>query len=202
MVVGEQSVIRWAIRRLLEEEGMLVVGEADSLAEAVKLSSIQEPDVVMIDLQLDNNGIDITRKLAKDCGRRVLALTSDDDQDGLDEFIAAGGKGLVLKTSPVKEIPTAIRAVADNRVWISPSISSSSKRNPQRGKDEQVLSNREREVAILIAKGLSSSQAASKLYVSLNTIETHRYRIFRKLGIHSRAELVDYVIKQGLITRR
>ena len=202
MVVGEQSVIRWAIRRLLEEEGMLVVGEADSLAEAVKLSSIQEPDVVMIDLQLDNNGIDITRKLAKDCGRRVLALTSDDDQDGLDEFIAAGGKGLVLKTSPVKEIPTAIRAVAGNRVWISPSISSSSKRNPQRGKDEQVLSNREREVAILIAKGLSSSQAASKLYVSLNTIETHRYRIFRKLGIHSRAELVDYVIKQGLITRR
>ncbi len=180
---------------------MSTVGEAVSLAEAIELSNIQEPDVVLIDFQLDDYGIEITRQLARDCGRRVLALSDGSGRDQIDEFVAAGGMGFVLKTSPVKDILTAIRAAVDNRVWISPSASNPSNTPSQRGTNEQVLSAREREVAVLIAKGLSSSQAAAKLYVSLNTVETHRYRIFRKLGIHSRAELVDYVMKHGLITR-
>lgn len=181
---------------------MSIVGEASSIAEAVDLANIQEPDVVLIDLMLDDeNGIEATRKLAREGGRRVLALSDYTGPDQLEGFFAAGGAGFVSKTSPVKEISTAIRAALDNRRWISPSLSTPVNASGQTSKEGPMLSAREREVAVLIAKGLSSTQAASKLYVSRNTVETHRYRIFKKLAIHSRAELVDYVMRHGLITR-
>lgn len=201
LIVEAQPVVRWALRRYLEEQGMSAIGETCSAVEAVDLANIHEPDFVLMGLDpTDGSGIEATRILTRDHGRRVLAFSERDSPDQVEAFLAAGALGFVSKASPVKDLMTAIHATLDNRQWIPSQSAMLHQPGRSRKKDSPVLSSREREVAVLIAKGLSSSQVAAKLYVSLNTIETHRYRIFRKLSIHSRAELVEYVFRNALIS--
>jgi len=193
--------VRWAIRSFLEEHGISTVGEASTAAEALDLAAIHEPDIIIMDLSLeDGSSIEATRTLSHDRGYRVLAFSAYDTPDCVEAFMQAGGAGFVSKAAPVKELITAINAAMDDRQWISPKLRVDQPvKKREEGKQKSDLSDREKEVASLIAKGLSSSQIADQLYVSLNTVETHRYRIFKKLQIHNRAQLVDYALQNGLL---
>lgn len=203
LIVEDHSIVRWAVRSYLEQHGMTVVGETVSAAEAVDLATLHEPDVVLMDLVLeDGNGIEATRAISRSGSAKVLAFSAYDSPDRVEAFLRAGGSGFISKTSDVKDLLTAINAVLDDRRWLSPQISAVTQRGSMRRKKKPALSSREQEVAVLIAKGLPSSQIAGRLFVSLNTIETHRYRIFKKLEMHSRTELVDYVLKHNLMGPR
>lgn len=197
LIVEDHSVVRWAVRSFLEHHGVKIIGETASAAEAVDLAAREEPDVVLMDLATEDAGaIEATRAINRARSGRVLAFCSHGSPDQIDVFLRAGGSGFISKSSPIEDLLAALNAVADDREWIpADAISQSS----LRGKHKSVLSDREREVAVLVSKGFPSSQIAARLFVSINTVETHRYRIFKKLDIHSRAELVDYVLKHNLM---
>lgn len=203
LIVEDHSIVRWAVRSYLEQHGMTIVGETGSAAEAIDLATLHEPSVVLMDLVLEEgNGIEATRAISRSRTAKVLAFSAYDSPERMEAFFRAGGSGFVSKTSDIKELLTAINAVMDDRRWVSPQVSHMVERTSIRRKKKPALSSREQEVAVLIAKGLPSSQIANRLFVSLNTVETHRYRIFRKLEMHNRAELVDYVMKHNLMGNR
>lgn len=198
IVVDGYPVVRWGVRRFLErQDGVEVLAEASTVSEAKELLSRHHPDVAILDLMLlDTESADELRDLLRVTNRRLLAFTAHDGWQSVEEFLAAGGLGFVSKRAPINDLAEALRAVADGRQWISPSI----RRVAQTNADDpaQDLTPREREVAVLIARGSTSKQIADQLCVTIKTVESHRYRIFKKLGIRRSAQLVDYVIKSGL----
>ena len=198
LIVDEQPIVRWGIQHFLQTQQIRVIGEAQSLSEALVTLQHLEPDVIILDTILpDADIVTALQKLTTDKPRRILAFSSKDSWDYVEKFINAGGLGFVPKRTEPDELVSAIIAVASNQPWISPSI-----RKITTGKthvSDIKLSKREREVVVLIARGLTSRQIADQLCVSLKTVETHRYRIFKHLNIQSRAELVNFAFEHGLL---
>ncbi|MCE5314686.1 MAG: response regulator transcription factor [Armatimonadota bacterium] len=199
LIVDEQPVIRWGLQHFLENQANIkVLGEAASISEAFDKVYALKPQVVIIDAWIPGeDGIAATHEFARNTNSRILAFSSRETWDCVESFLNAGGIGFVTKRCPPDEIISAIRAVAVGQRWISPilrKICSRTHRNSKLG-----LSPREQEVASLVAHGLTSRQIADQLCVSLKTIETHRYRIFKQLKITTRSELVNYAIENGLL---
>lgn len=202
LIVDEHPVTRWGLTHFLETRRNLnVVGEAGSAVEARRQIRLLEPDVVIMDIVLpDADGISFVREIAIAGRRKVLAFSAADTWDRVDKFIQSGGLGFVTKRCAPDELILALEAVCNNRRWISPSLRSATTGAQSSSKRRDLaLSPREQEVAALVARGLTSRQIADQLCVSLKTIETHRYRIFRELQITSRAQLVSYALQNGLL---
>lgn len=198
LIVDEQPIVRWGLRHFLETQQIRIVSDVESLSEALDKLQEDEPDVIILDTSLpDTDTISATKELTKDKPRRILAFSSKESWEYVEKFINAGGLGFVSKRCPPDELITAIRAVANNQPWISPAMRKIASGN--KNKTELNLSPREREVVALIAHGYTSRQIADQLCVSIKTIETHRYRIFKHLNIKSRAELVNFAIQNGLL---
>ncbi|MHB9037982.1 MAG: response regulator [Armatimonadota bacterium] len=200
MVVDEHPVTRWGLQHFLESQANIhVVGEAASIREALGQVYSLKPQVIIIDAWIPGeDGIAATRELANYGNTRILAFSSRETWDCVESFLGAGGLGFVTKRCPPDELISAVRAVACGRQWISPCLrnvaaSSHDKTSAKR------LSAREQDVACLVARGLTSRQIADQLCISLKTVETHRYRIFKHLKISTRAELVNHVIESGLL---
>jgi len=200
LIADEHPVIRWGLRHFLEtQRDLRVLGEADTLAETLELANRFAPDVIIMDLLLpDNDTAQATRRAVHESGARVLAFSARDTWDCVEKFMGQGGAGFVTKRCSPEELVAAVRAVAAGRQWISPDIRKSSAPSGQT-KSAVVLSPRECEVAALVARGFTSRQIADQLCLSLKTVETHRYRIFKELHIKSRAELVSYVMEHDLL---
>ena len=199
LIVDEQPIVRWGLHHFLETQRIQVVGEAESLAEALDQLQNIEADVIILDTTLpDADIISATRELTRDKPRRILAFSSKESWDFVEKFVNAGGMGFVTKRCPPDELISAIKAVADDQQWISPSMRKVA--SGKSGENPLNLSPREREVVALITRGFSSRQIADQLCVSIKTIETHRYRIFKNLNIKNRAELVNFAIENGLNT--
>lgn len=202
LIVEEHPVTRWGLRHFLEtRNNITVVGEASTASEARVAISKLKPDVVILDIILpDGDGIELTKEIALENIRRVMAFSAADTWDRVEKFLQAGGLCFVTKRCPPEEFIQALDAVAQNRKWISPSLRNAKPPSAaDRIKHEHSLSPREREVVALVARGLTSRQIADQLCVSLKTVETHRYRIFRELQIKSRAQLVSYAIQNGML---
>lgn len=201
--------MREGLKSLLARESDLeVIGEADNGRHAVQYAKDLAPDVILMDLTMpEMNGIDATRRIVSECpGPRVLALSMHSDRRFIEEALAAGAQGFLLKDCAFDELVGAIREVVAGRFYLSPRIAGVVVRNflGSRGRTAASpvarLSPREREVLQLIAEGKNTKEVAFTLDVSVKTIETQRSQIMKKLKTSSIAELTKYAIREGLTT--
>ncbi|MCE5198604.1 MAG: response regulator transcription factor [Armatimonadota bacterium] len=203
LIVDEHPVIRWGLNHLLEAKSDFhVLGETASISEAIDQAYALRPDVTIMDICMGNGkAFAAVEQLCMEGITRILAFTERETWDCVETFLATGGTGYISKRCPPDELLLALVAVSEGRPWISPSLRRvADATGDKHGSASQDLSPREREIATLVARGLTSRQIATQLCVSLKTVETHRYRIFKELQISSRAELVNYVIENGLLS--
>jgi len=169
------------------------------------------PDVVVMDVRMPAmDGIEATRQIAASgqaIAPRVLILTTFDLDEYVFEAMRAGASGFVLKSRPLEELLTAIRVVAAGEALLAPSVTrrliahfAGQARSPvKRRTDLELLTEREREVLVLVAGGLSNAELADSLHVSMPTAKTHVSRILTKLGARDRAQLVMIAYESGLV---
>ena len=207
VLADDHRMIRDGLRALLDDEdGLEVVGEADTGRQAVELVRQCSPQIVVIDIDMpDLNGIEATRQIKAEFPRvKVIALSMHGDRKFISRMLQAGAQGYLLKDCAFDELGTAVRAVADDRTYLTEQVADQVVRDyvdRLSASDEAaatVLSAREREVLQLLVEGKTTKQAAEALFVSVKTIETHRKKMMDRLGISSMAELTKYAIREGL----
>jgi two-component system, NarL family, response regulator NreC len=209
LLVDDHAVVRAGLRMLLSADPeLLIVGEAENGAQGMRMARDLAPDVVLMDISMpDMNGIEATRRikeLSPDVA--VLALTMHEDDQYFFEMLAAGASGYIPKRAAPNDLIAAIHAVRSGGVFLFPSVARllvmDYRQRVERGGSAgvfDILTEREREVLILIAQGLSNQEIAEKLVISIKTVNRHRENIMAKLNLHSRVELVRYAIEKGLI---
>jgi two-component system, NarL family, response regulator NreC len=215
MLVDDHEVVRTGLKSYLETQpGLKIVGEADSGESALLLAPDICPDVVVMDITMPKmDGLEATRRLLETCPQiKILALTVHEDKQYLFEMLAAGASGYVTKQAAAEELVEAIRAVANGGVYLQPILARwlledyrrllMNEPRDEAGSGEnmlEALSDRERQVLELVAKGLTSPQIGERLGISHKTVARHRERIMAKLNLHSSTELVKFAIQTGLI---
>ena len=207
ILADDHRIMREGLRALLEKQsGMEVIAEAEDGRTTVDLAHELKPDVVVIDISMpDLNGIDATRQIISASPHiKVIALSMHSDRKFVREMLAAGASGYLLKDSAFEELGAALAAVINNQTYLSPKIADTvvrdylGKIDTTESKTSPTLTHREREVLQLLAEGRTTKEIASKLCVSIKTIETHRKQIMEKVGLNSVAELTKYAIREGL----
>ena len=209
LLADDHAVVRSGLRLLLEAQpDLVIVGEAENGAEAIRRTAELEPDVVLMDIEMPGmNGIEAARRIkAQSPGTSVLALTMYEDDQYFFEMLRAGASGYVPKRAAPDELATAIRAVSRGEVFLHPSLAGRLVQDylQRRDVEEQEpaaddLTPREQEVLTLIAQGLSNNEIADQLVISAKTVDRHRENIMRKLNLHNRVDLVKYALRKGLI---
>ncbi|HUT31111.1 MAG TPA: response regulator transcription factor [Sedimentisphaerales bacterium] len=206
LLVDDHKITRQGLRSLLEnEQDMEVVAEAEEGRTAVRLVRELLPDVVIMDVSMpDLNGMEAARQIVGESADvKIIALSMHSDALFVTEMLKSGASGYLLKDCAFEELARAIRTVAADKTYLSPSISGVVVNDYvhllSKGEsvDAEVLSSREREVLQLLAEGKSTKQIALRLHISAKTVETHRRQIMEKLDIHSVAELTKYAIRKG-----
>jgi len=209
LLVDDHAVVRSGLRMLLgNENDVEIIGEAGTAAEALASAADLKPDVVLMDIGLpDKSGIEATRDIKAQFPKMaVVALTIHEDEEYFFKMLEAGASGYVPKRAAPEELLTAIRAAAHGEVYLYPTmakllvrdylVSEPTDREQTTGKD---LTDREHEVLTHLAEGESNEEIAKALVISPKTVARHRENIMRKLNLHSRAELVRYAIRKGII---
>jgi len=208
LLVDDHAVVRSGLRMLLQSEpDVEILGEASTAAQAIALAQSLRPTIILMDIGLpDLSGIAATREIKKICPETaVLALTIHEDEEYFFKILEAGASGYVPKRAAPEELLTAIRTVARGEVYLYPSLAKLLVRDfltqPHTASEnsENDLTAREQEVLLRLAEGDSNDKIASALVISVSTVERHRENIMRKLNLHSRAELVRYAIRKGII---
>jgi two-component system response regulator NreC len=202
----DHAVVRSGLARILADEADLeVVGEAGTAEEAVRLTAAQHPDVMVMDLGLpDASGIEATRRVKEASPEtRVLVLTVHDDVAYLRKAFDAGATGYLVKEAADVELVEAVRVVAAGGRYVHPILGAALlapelERVRPKGPGGE-LSGREMEVLRLIALGHTQADISEQLHISVRTVESHRAHIHQKLGLRTRADLVSFARKAGLL---
>jgi DNA-binding NarL/FixJ family response regulator len=212
LVVDDEALLRTAFSSLIEaEDDLAVVGEAADGQQAVELAASLAPDVIVMDVRMPvMDGIEATRRIARErTASRVLILTTFDLDKYVFEALRAGASGFALKSRPVEELLSGIRTVAGGEALLAPSVTRRliahfADRTPVAARTPwglEELTDREREVLALVARGLSNAELATTLHVTLPTAKTHVSRILTKLGARDRTQLVILAYESGVVTR-
>jgi two-component system response regulator NreC len=208
LLVDDHAVVRSGLRMLLENERDIeIIGEAASAREAIETALRIKPTVILMDIGLpDLSGIDATREIKKLMPEvSIVALTIHEDEEYFFKMLEAGATGYVPKRAAPEELLTAIRAAAMGQVYLYPSMAKLLVRDflsggqPTNSEPQSELTDREHEVLTYLAEGANNEQIATSLVISPKTVARHRENIMRKLNLHSRAELVRYAIRKGII---
>jgi DNA-binding NarL/FixJ family response regulator len=209
VLADDQDLMRGGLKVILESEpGMNVVGEARTGAEAVRLVEALEPDVVCLDVQMpDVDGLEAARRIAGLSSRTaVLILTTFDRDDYLFEALRAGASGFLLKNASPEKLIEAVQTVAAGDGLLAPDVT---RRVIQRFASGRVavpdpavdsLTDREREVLGLVAKGMTNAEIARALFLGEATVKTHVSKVLLKLGLRDRIHAVVYAHERGLIS--
>jgi DNA-binding NarL/FixJ family response regulator len=208
LVVDDQSMVRAGFRMLLSgEEDIDVVAEASNGLEAVEKAERFHPDVILMDIRMPElDGLEATRRiLLTDNGARILVLTTFNLDEYVYEALRAGASGFVLKDDPPEQLIAAVRTVAAGDALLSPTVTrrvikqfTRTPRPPAPPKELEELSEREREVFRLIARGLSNSEIGNELYIGETTVKTHITHILQKLGLRDRVQAVVLAYQTGV----
>jgi DNA-binding NarL/FixJ family response regulator len=208
LVADDQALMRTGFRMILDaQEDLEVVGEAIDGADAVRQFERLGPDVVVMDVRMPTmDGIEATRRLKqREPPARVLILTTFDLDEYVYEALRAGASGFLLKDRPPEELVAAVRVVASGDALLAPSVTRRlieefARRTPAATRDElHELTDREREVLVLIARGLSNAEIAKALYVAETTVKTHVGHVLSKLRLRDRAQAVVLAYESGLV---
>ena len=208
LVVDDHRLFRGGLRDVLEESGIAIAGEADSGEEALELAPALSPDVVIMDLTLPGiSGAEATRRLlAAEPQLTVLVLTVSAEGGDIDEALAAGARGYLLKDATARELVAGVRAAAAGEAPLSPPVAArlvASMRDARRARDAAGdpadLSERELQVLRLISEGRDNTQIARALYISPETVKDHVSHILVKLGVENRIQAAVYAVRTDLV---
>jgi DNA-binding NarL/FixJ family response regulator len=207
LVADDQSMVRAGFRMLLSgKDDIEVVAEASNGLEAIEKAARFDPDVVLMDIRMPElDGLEATRQiLAADASARILILTTFDLDEYVYEALRAGASGFVLKDDPPEQLIAAIHTVAAGDALLSPTITRRVIRQfaraprPTPPKELAELSERERDVFRLIAKGLSNAEIGQELFISETTVKTHVTHILHKLDLRDRVQAVVLAYQTGV----
>ncbi|HEY3140600.1 MAG TPA: response regulator transcription factor [Acidimicrobiales bacterium] len=212
VVADDQHLVRTGFRMILEtEDDVAVVGEAANGVEAIEQCRRTAPDVVLMDVRMPvMDGIEATRRLAGPevaHPTRVLILTTFDLDDYVYAALRNGASGFVLKDTPPEDLVRAVRHVAAGEALLAPSVTrrlidevAQMQPPPKPPATLNLLTEREREVLTLMARGLSNSEIAAELVLGETTVKTHVGRVLTKLGLRDRVQAVVLAYESGLVT--
>ena len=221
LLVDDHDIVRTGLKSFLESQsGLEVVGEARNGTEAMQQTAKTKPDIVLMDISMPGvDGLEATKQLkASFPDAQVLALTVHEDKQYFMRMLGAGASGYLTKLAAPDELVAAIHAIASGDVYLQPALArwliedyqrlaastAGTDTGPRPSSDESpglgVLSAREREVLELVAHGRSNAEIGEQLGLSPKTIARHRERIMKRLGLHSRTELVKFAIRTHLIS--
>jgi DNA-binding NarL/FixJ family response regulator len=204
LLAANYSMVRDGIRLLLKPAREIkLVGQAECLAAAPQKFHELRPDVVLMDVPVVACSDDlraVNRIVRSSPDARAVVLTGSEDMSLARSMLAAGVRGYVLKHSPSPALIAAVRVTAAGQNFIDPLVTSALAKDPPKvGGRQPSLTHRETDVLSALARGYTNSQTASHLNLTLRTAETYRARIYRKLHLRNRAELVNYAIAHGLL---
>jgi two-component system response regulator NreC len=209
LLADDHSLLREGLRLLLEKQPhFAVVAEAGDGREAVRLAEELHPDVVVMDIAMPElNGIEATLRIVNGLPRTsVLILSMHHDESYVARALKAGARGYLLKDSLKADLLSAVLAVTEGRSFFSPRVSRILQEDYMRkltGGDVEdsfdLLTDREREILQLVAEGRTNKEVASRLSLSVHTVDTHRGNILQKLNLHSVPELILYAVRKKII---
>jgi DNA-binding NarL/FixJ family response regulator len=206
MIVDDHQIVREGIKALLATQpDLLVVGEADNGRDALALVERFEPQVVVMDISMPElSGVEATSALTQQYpALRVLALSVHEETGYIRRLLETGAAGYVLKRSVADILITAIRSVASGGTYIDPLVADRlvaqvvTRASAAQSAEAQPLSERERNVLQLIARGHSNKEIGTTLNISTKTVETYKARAMEKLGLESRVAIIRYALEQG-----
>ncbi|MBN9654512.1 response regulator transcription factor [Halobacillus sp. GSS1] len=210
VIVDDHAVVRSGLRMLLNAvDDFEVAGEASEGDEAFAQVEEKHPNVVLMDLSMPHgkDGLSATSEIKKQFpDTHILILTMHDDEEYLFRAIELGASGCILKNAPHEELLKAIRQVAEGDAYLYPSATKrlmedymNTLKNGKTSDSYRLLTDREREVLALVAKGFANKDIAEKLVISVKTVEAHKAHVMEKLQLKTRPELVEYAWKKGLL---
>jgi DNA-binding NarL/FixJ family response regulator len=203
LLVDDHAVVRQGFRLILNQEPDLeVIGEAGNGTDAVRMTLQLRPTLVIMDIAMPQvNGVEATRRIIEaDPSARILILSMHKDAVYVRETLRAGAKGYLLKESIDSDLLRAVRAVAQGDGFLSPEVSGTVLHDYQQVADPfDQLTAREREVLQMLAEGKTAKEIATDLDISVYTVDAHRGRIMKKLGVKSSTEIVRFAMRRGLI---
>lgn len=204
LIVEDQTLMRQGLKTILDlEPGLRVVGEANDGAEGVEAALRLRPDVVLMDVQMPKlNGVLATTELIRQWPEaRVIILTTFDRDDYVYQGVRAGALGYLLKDTPAQQLIEIIHRVQAGEVFIQPEIASRALREMMRPEAHTLepLSEREREVLVLLAQGAANKDIAERLVITEGTVKNHVSNILAKLQVGNRTQAADIARKRGLV---
>jgi DNA-binding NarL/FixJ family response regulator len=204
LLAEDQTLMRQGLKTILElENGFEVAGEAEDGKAAVKLALQLRPDIILMDVQMPQlNGVEATAAICRSWPEaRVIILTTFDRDDYVFQGVRAGAVGYLLKDLPAPKLVETIRRVHAGEVFIQPEIASRTLRAALHSPGDLIepLSEREREVLVMLAQGIPNKEIADKLHLAEGTVKNHVSNILGKLQAQNRTEAADIARRRGLI---
>ena len=208
LIVDDHGIVASGLRMLIQSyNSFKVVAEASNAKEAIELSKKYKPDIVILDISLpDINGLEIIKTIKGASNKsKILVLTMHDNKQYLQRAFDEGASGYLLKQSADEDLLYALKTVAKGDMYIQPSLLSNlytEKDSLQKTREEllwNTLSDREKEVMLLVAKGFTNKETAKKLFLSDKTVATYRSRAYSKLDISTKSEIVSLALKLKLL---
>lgn len=204
LLAEDHVMVRQGLRVLLEQAGMIVIGEASDGQEALRLAHEHTPDVAVLDIAMPSlNGLETARRLRETLPQtKIVLLTMHTEEPYVLEALQAGAVGYVLKTQAAGDIVQAIRDALQGAIYLSSRVAHTVVQAylTRSSLSPDPLTSREREIVQRIAEGQTTKEIASALGLSVKTVESHRSSLMRKLDIHETATLMRYAIRRGLTT--
>jgi two-component system, NarL family, response regulator DegU len=207
LLVDDHRMLRESLRRSMEDAGFDVVGEAADGGEAVRLATELQPDVVLMDVTMPVlDGVEATRQVrGRVPATQVVILTMHADREVLVDAIRAGAAGYLVKDCSTEEVVDTVRKAATGETALSPELAASMLGEVrdlvqrEEAGAEPIISKREEEVLQLIADGLSTTEVAAKLYISVKTVKNHLASIYQKLDTRDRTQAVLQAVRMGIV---